>query len=198
MPNKTQKSRTEKLDEIRQAKHLLQSQLTGITTEASELSALQSVALGLYEELDKLTKKSPVEAVTDFVLAQLNDVIRETRRLVRDDPYVQKLKEVVAAGDNPEQRDALVMLRQARQGLERHQRRIEPEIKILRARVNEVELLETAVEVFLMNGSSIKKDDFERFSAGYSHPEWFHSGFPYEFNFDRLDSADILAFFNLK
>ncbi len=198
MPNRTQKNRVEKLNEIRRAKHLLQSQLTDITTEASELSALQSVALGLYEELDKLTKKSPVEAVTDFVLSQLNDVIRETKRLVADDSYVQKLNEAVPAGDNPEQRDAIVMLRQARQGLERHQGRIEPRIKIVRARLNEVDLLETAVETFLMDGSSIKRADFDRFSSGYTFAEWFYSNFPREFDFQRLDSTDILAHFNLK
>jgi hypothetical protein len=198
MQNKTQKHRVEKLTDIRRAKHLLQSQSTDITTEASELSALQSVALGLYEELDKLTKKSPVEAVTDFVLSQLNDVIRETKRLVADDAYVQKLNEAVSAGNNPEQRDAIVMLRQARQGLERHQGRIEPRIRIVRTRLNEADLMETAVVTFLMDGSSIKKDDFDRFSSGYSFPDWFYSGFPREFDFRRLDSTDILAHFNLK
>lgn len=197
MSNKIRQARAEKLEQIRKAKEATQSALEILTTESSGLAALQSVSLGLYEELDKLTKKAPAEAVTDFVLSQLNDVVSETKKLAVSDAYVQKLHEVVAAGDNPEQRDALVILRQARQGLERHKAQIDPKISILRTRLGETSLLENAVQTFLADGSAIKKDD-DIFSGRHYYPDWFYSGFPYEFNFQRLDSMDILAHFNLK
>src|SRR6266446_8540260 len=83
------------------------------------IRALESVALGLYEELDKLAKKAPADQVTDLALEQTNDVIREAKELLSDDPYIQRYKEFVAAGDNPEHRDVVMILRQIRQGLSR-------------------------------------------------------------------------------
>jgi ElaB/YqjD/DUF883 family membrane-anchored ribosome-binding protein len=85
--------------------------------QKSQVNLLESVSLGLYDEIDKLAKKAPAEPVTDLVFAQMNQVIRETKELVEDDPYVQRLQEFVAAGDNPQHRDAVVVLRQVRQGL---------------------------------------------------------------------------------
>ena len=66
-----------------------------------------------------LTKKAPAESVTDLALNQINDVIRDVKELLQDDPYIQQLVEFIPAGDNPELRDALLVIGQIRQGLKR-------------------------------------------------------------------------------
>lgn len=73
---------------------------------------LASVTKGLYDELDKLCKKAPAERITDLALSQVNDALSEARELIPGDKYVQKLKPFVSAGENPEHRDAVFVLRQ--------------------------------------------------------------------------------------
>ena len=87
--------------------------------QENNLEMLESVTYGLYEEVEKLTKKAPGAVITDLCLEQVNDVVRETRELASDDKYVQKLKEFVPAGDNPQYQDALFVMRQVRDGLGR-------------------------------------------------------------------------------
>lgn len=188
--NKLRQARIEKLSQIQRIKETLQSQLTTSSAERQAVYELESVALGLYEELDKLTKKSPAESVTDFVLSQLNDVIRETKKLARSDDYVQKLNEIVAAGDNPEQRDALVMLRQARQGLDRYKMRLEGRSKKSARQLNEAQLIERALQNYLADGPTIQKK-----SSDISNSDWFSSDYPHDFDFRRLDSTDIPSYF---
>ncbi len=63
----------------------LQAKLAEMTNnQRKQLALLESVSLGLYEEVDKLSKKAPAELVTDLVLTQTNDIIRETKQLVAD------------------------------------------------------------------------------------------------------------------
>ena len=195
MSSKLKQTRTAQLRQIQKVTEAIGSQLKELHAERSlKLQALQSVSLGLYEELDKLTKKSPVDAVTDLVLSQVNDIVRETKELAKDDVYVQRLSLFVPAGDNPEQRDALVMLRQARQGLDRHKVRLDSAISILQRRLDEVRVLERALQSFLYDGSSIKRGDIDAFGTG-SFSDWFYSHYPHEFNFQRLDTLDILTYF---
>lgn len=80
---------------------------------ASELS-------GLYEEIDKLAKKAPNEPATDLQLKILNNFIRKAKYLLSKDTIINEVEIFVAAGNNPEYRDVLVVLRQIRQGMERY------------------------------------------------------------------------------
>jgi hypothetical protein len=197
MSTKLQQLRNQKLDELGEIEEIIRTALREKYAETSELSALESVSVGLYEELDKFTKKAPAEPVTEFVLNQLNDIVRETKKMAVGDPHIQKLTEFVAAGDNPQQRDALVLLRQSRQGLERHAGTIKRRISVLNNDLRELALLENAVRVFLNDGSSIKKSDLE-FSLRDAYPDWFYAGFTHEFNFERFDSTDLFAYFGVK
>jgi hypothetical protein len=74
---------------------------------------------GLYDEIDKLAKKAGADQVTDLALEQVNEFVRDAKTLMPEDAYVQRQKEFVAAGDNPEHRDVVFVMRQLRQGLER-------------------------------------------------------------------------------
>src|SRR5713101_7899779 len=59
------------------------------------LGTLHSVVLGLYDELDKLCKKSPAEPLTDLALQQVNDAIQEAHALDQEDLHLQKIKPFV-------------------------------------------------------------------------------------------------------
>ena len=80
---------------------------------------LVSEVTGLYDEMDKLAKKAPNEPVTTLQLKIVNSFIKKAKRLLSGDTIVDEVEVFVAAGDNPEYRDAVTVLRQIRQGLER-------------------------------------------------------------------------------
>jgi len=81
---------------------------------------LESELSGLYEEMDKLAKKAPNEPVTDLQLKILNNLIRKAKYLLSKDTIINEVEIFVAAGNNPEYRDVLVVLRQIRQGMDRY------------------------------------------------------------------------------
>jgi hypothetical protein len=80
---------------------------------------LVSEVTGLYDEMDKLAKKAPNEPVTKLQLKILNSFIRKAKQLLSGDIIIDEVEVFVAAGDDPEYRDAVTVLRQIRQGLER-------------------------------------------------------------------------------
>jgi hypothetical protein len=74
---------------------------------------------GLYEELDKIYKKAPEEQISSLTVENINQLIKDTKDIIRDDQYITHIKPFVPAGDNPEYRDAIIILKQLRQGLDR-------------------------------------------------------------------------------
>jgi poly-D-alanine transfer protein DltD len=80
---------------------------------------LLSEVTGLYDEMDKLAKKAPNEPVTNLQLKIINSFIKKAKHLLSGDTIINEVEVFVAAGDNPEYRDAVTVLRQIRQGLER-------------------------------------------------------------------------------
>ena len=138
---------------------------------------LQSVSLGLYEEIDKLAKKAPADQVTDLILEQTNDVIREAKELLSDDVFIQRYKEFVPAGDNPEHRDVVVVLRQIREGLARFAPTVEPRQKWLQT------VLRDAKGVLFENNAEIMN-------------QWLTDDEPPLFDFDRLDQIKIATYYN--
>lgn len=85
----------------------------------ARLLRLNSVATGLYEEVDKLAKKAPVDEISDLALKRINAVITEAKELLKSDPFVASIDVFVAAGENPQYRDVLLILREVRQGIKR-------------------------------------------------------------------------------
>jgi hypothetical protein len=85
-----------------------------------EFGDLQSFVDGLYDEMDKLSKKAPSALLSDLATARVNRAIADAREIFEgSDRYVADLREFVAAGLNPEVRDALLVLREIRQALDR-------------------------------------------------------------------------------
>ncbi len=73
---------------------------------------IRSVVRALHSELDKLTKKWPAMPVTDMLLSRVNKAIRESHLLMDRDgeDFLAEIEEFVAAGDNPEGRDVVLIL----------------------------------------------------------------------------------------
>jgi hypothetical protein len=80
---------------------------------------LGSVLEGMYTEVDKLAKKSPSDEITDLALKRVNTIIKETKILLKGDEFVDSIEVFVPAGENPELRDVLMILRELKQGMER-------------------------------------------------------------------------------
>src|SRR4051812_37773674 len=86
-----------------------------VAPDPTNLARLSSFADGLYEEMDKLSKKAPSATVSDLALGRINRAIKDMRDLLAaHDPYVAEIKEFVAAGTNPEVRDAVLVLQEIR------------------------------------------------------------------------------------
>jgi len=83
-------------------------------------AALKSFTQALYDEMDKLQKKAPSAGLSDLATKRVNRAIKDAKELMAEyDAYVTELSEFVPAGDNPEVRDAVLVLREILQALER-------------------------------------------------------------------------------
>jgi len=187
--------RAKQLEDITPIVEALKECLAKLMVMRAQHKLLSSVSLGLYEEVDKLSKKAPAEPVTDLVLSQVNDVIREIKGLVKDDPYVQRLEEFVPAGNNQEQRDFVVVLRQLRQGLQRFEDTITPRIDEFATKLKEAATIKLALQVFQEGKKKISPYDVDEFGFGHSNV-WFigYSG-DQDFDWNRLDRIDFNTYF---
>ena len=157
-----------------------------------------SVSLGLYDEMDKMAKKAGADQVTDLALEQVNDFIRDAKALMAEDAYVQRYKEFVPAGDNPEYRDVVVVMRQLRQGLER----LDTNVGSLQARWNErladAKGVRVAVQLIMEGYDAISRSDLKEYEVA-AKDRWFIKGDEFEepvFSFEALDRTDIPTYFS--
>jgi hypothetical protein len=82
--------------------------------------AIRSSVNSLYEEMDKLEKKAPSSPLSELATNRVNRAIRQAKGLMAEfDPYMAELDEFVPAGENPEVRDAVLILGEIKAGLNR-------------------------------------------------------------------------------
>jgi hypothetical protein len=96
-----------------------------LTESEDRYEQLNSVAGGLYEELDKQARKWPTMPVTARTVERVNKLLAAVRALLADegDDFVNDLEGIVPAGDPPEARDVVVLLREIRDALGRFRSR---------------------------------------------------------------------------
>lgn len=145
--------------------------------QKNQLKLLESVSLGLYDEIDKLSKKAPAEPVTDLVLTQMNEVIRETKELIADELYVQRLQEFIPAGDNPQHQDAVVVMRQVQQGLERFHQQLDLLVKELKGHLMNARGIEMALQLHLAGNKSVTDEELEAYDLKVSRA-WLTGSYP--------------------
>ena len=101
-----------------------QERLTWLLLARERHAQLSSVADGLYEEFDKVAKKWPSMPITERQLIKVNKLLGSVRGLLKDegDEFADALDDFVPAGDMPETRDVVLVLREARDAMRRFER----------------------------------------------------------------------------
>ena len=140
----------ERIDELRQ----------GLSAKRA-YAMLFSEITGLYDEMDKLAKKVPNEPVTDLQLKILNSFISKAKYLLSGDTIIDEVEVFVAAGDNPEYRDVVTVLRQLRQGLERFKSTDYVFTESFRREITEHELNDEEPDDFFEGMNDADPDDTE-------------------------------------
>lgn len=153
---------------------------------------LVSVAEGLYQEVDKLNKKAPAEAITDLMCKELNVLISDATKLMKDDPYVARVKPFVAAGENPENRDALLVLRTLLQGLKRCVPAPRDAVDAYKALRRDSGTVVAALDYWLKHKEGPDANDIQNL-IGFVDRDWLEESDEHEyliFSFERLDEMD--------
>jgi poly-D-alanine transfer protein DltD len=94
-------------------------ELLNLIAKKQAFHILESELDGLYDEMDKLAKKAPNEPTTPLQLKIVNNFIKKAKHLMSGDTIIDEVEVFIPAGDNPEYRDIVTVLRQIRQGLQR-------------------------------------------------------------------------------
>jgi hypothetical protein len=185
--------RNKQIGDLDTAIQSLSAKMRALREKESRVHVLQSVAFGLYEELDKLAKKAPADQVTDMVLEQTNDVIREAKELLSDDLHVQRYKEFVAAGDNPEHRDVVVLLRQIRQALSRFTDGVESRRTWIETVSQDAKGVRAGAMLSRDGQSNLTRAELSAYE-GSVMSQWFQDGV---FDFDRLDRTNLGSYYDV-
>ncbi len=187
--------RDSQLSQIEEAIQTLEAYSSDLKQRDQTLDLLQSVSAGLYEEIDKLAKKSPVDQISSLVLGQVNDVIRESKELAADDPFMKRYAEFVAAGDNPEHRDVVVVLRQIRQGLDRFAEALPSTREQADELLSDAYGIQMALQIFQEGDEEVTLSHLEANDVSISDHWKTGSYGNFVFDFDVLDRTDILNYF---
>lgn len=156
------------------------------------LSLLESVSNGLYSETEKLCKKNPNLLATNLIVEQVNQVIKETKETIENDPYIERLKEFVPAGENPEIQDVVIVLKQILQGLLRYKGKPDENIKSFASDRTQMKILQTCIVTLIDDNEELDKSELE---YGKYYNSWFDDTYPHYFNFSKLEETDLFDYF---
>jgi len=188
----TKKRREAQLAEIEEIYERISNRLFLEINNRKRLIEIQEVTKGLFEESEKLFKKSPVETITNLMLDMVNEAIRDTKSLGPTDVQLKRITEFVPAGDNPEVRDVQLVLNQVLKGQERFDKDLDRQIEQLGRTYRESELIVDCLSQLLRYDTELEKNEAE---YGSEFPYWFlQDGY---FNFNRLDTVDLSELFKL-
>lgn len=130
-----------------------------------------------------------------MIVEGTNSIIRDAKALIDGDVYVGRLKEFVAAGDNPVYPDILMVARTIQQATVRFQGTLQTRRNRLATVIREAETIKCALEFFIEDGEGYvsSKEDVET-SVDKPTDSWFElneDGDGPFFDFDRLDGLDL-------
>jgi len=156
-----------KEEEERQAEIMHEKELLDLSEKRSnylrkqkEYELINSDLKGWYDELDKLTKRSPADTVTDLQLETVNDLIVQVKQLITEDDFIEKVKQFVPAGNNPEYRDVIGVLRRLKQGLDRFIVNLKKEHDVIQEQADETLDLDDEDFINLDLKSDYNREDF--------------------------------------
>jgi hypothetical protein len=90
---------------------------------------LESVVRALYMEVDKISHRWPTMPITHLTLEKTNKSIAAVRDLLKNegDDFAEDIAEIIPAGDLPETRDTVLILRQVQAALNRFEGKYQSE-----------------------------------------------------------------------
>ncbi|MEP6496097.1 MAG: hypothetical protein ABJF01_25705 [bacterium] len=190
---------TAKLAEAERAVLRIEEQIRLVKERQRGRASLADHLSGFYEEIDKLAKGKALLEVTPLVLAETNQTIRDAKAMVAKDPFLDRVREFVPAGNNPVYPDVVVALRTVRQSLDRAGARLAEILTEAQAKLSEAVTFALALDFAVAEAAEPSLTDVK------SHPRrqrrdlsasWFtrdDSGPDYRhFDIERFDQvADI-------
>jgi hypothetical protein len=186
--------RARQLESTKSAIGNLDAALHSVRKNINHCEALSSHLRGFYEEIDKLAKGKQLLSVTDLVVEQANDIVRDAKTLIQGDPYLERVKELVPAGDNPVYPDVLLTARAVQQSLERFETNVTTQKERLVNMLEEARTIQAALQYCLSNeGEIASKENVEKLLDGRVIDAWFKGdyGSGYHFDFSRLDRCNL-------
>lgn len=199
MPTPTKKhiERASQLDQAKKILSKLRGELRALEKNEENHSNLSSHLEGFYAEIATLAKGKTLVEATTLVVDQMNDIIRDAKKIVQNDVYLDRIKEFVPAGNNPVYPDVLIVARAARQSLKRWRSGFDDQKKTIWRAVARAETVIGALECFLSgeeNAELALREDVERFVDGdnldtscfYEDDEGNE-----RFDFDEFDSQSV-------
>ena len=123
-PSQLQEAKRKKAEEKEAQQMQRRERLNWLAEAEKRHRQLESVLDGIYDEADKLSRKWPNMPVTQLTLDKTNKALQAVRQLLKDenDDFVEGMNEIVPAGDMPECRDIVLVLRGAKEALKRFER----------------------------------------------------------------------------
>jgi len=132
--------------------------------------------------------------VTELVVEQANDVIRDAKNIVEGDMYLDRVKEFVPAGDNPVYPDVLLKLRTVQQCLSQFGAgRVDREKHLVKI-LHEARTILGALQCYMDGAEYPSKDEVKKtLDEGSPASSWFfRSDDDNEyFDFERLDRRKL-------
>lgn len=181
----------------------MENEIVAVRNAEERRSALFSHLEGFYSEIDKLTKLTKGQTllpVTELMVSGMNEIVRDAKSIVSEDSYLDRVKEFVAAGDNPAYPDVLVKARTVMGSLERFKHRLEARGKHAEKMLREAKTIQFATQHYVENDEIPSKLQVQEALGGQFVPNaWFvedGSGTD-SFDFDKLDRCDIDEYFGL-
>jgi hypothetical protein len=193
------KKRTEQFEILKQVLPKLKEQTEALQKNITRHQALQSHLTGVYREIDKLAKGRSQFEATDLAVQQANDIVRDAKELIQGDIYLDRVKELVPAGNNPFYPDILLTLTAVQQTLERYGSNISDLQKRLSHRLREARTIETALEYYVGGREWPTKENVKgRLFDGSLVQDWFRQ-YQYNeaeyFDFEKLDRLGLEEYF---
>lgn len=174
---------------VEQFKQLLGS----VREQITRADDLASHLRGFYEEIDKLAKGRSLLAATDLGVEQANAIVREAKKLIGGDPHLDRVKELVPAGDNPVYPDVLITARAVQQSLERLQVRLTTQKQRIVAMLSEAKTIQAALQYYSEYKAIPSMEEVTATLEGKAALAWFETDAlrVAHFNMARLDHCNL-------
>jgi len=198
-PSKKHIERASQLDQAKKILSKLRSEQKALEKNEENHSNLSSHLDGFYAEIAVLAKGKALVEATPLVVDQMNDIIRDAKKIVQNDVYLDRIKEFVPAGNNPVYPDVLIVARAVRQSLERCESEFDDHTKRIKNAATRARTVIGALECFMSgeeNAELAVSGDVERFVDGELDNSCFYENDDgYDcFDFDGLDSQSLEDF----